>query len=447
MFGRGMPDTIRGRTILLLLAIAVLLTAINVSIILARPLPREAPLDTLEIARLLRGAPIANADVAFSSASEPGFATANRLDELTAFALARDLRMPLKMVRFQRLGERPENAAVVHREVERSFQVYGPQKFQAIVPGGFRAAVKLPGGDWEIIGRKDVDQVSSWRLGVIIRFIVSLALMLPIGWLFARWLAEPIHAFGAAAERLGRLRRVESVEVRGPAEVRQAAEALNDMQNRIRRYVIERTSVVGAIAHDLRTPLSRIKFHLASAPDAVRRKIDGEIDEMERMITAALDYAEAETRPHSRERLHLASLVEGVVDDAADSNQAVRIDTVEDVIVVGDALLLRRLFSNLINNAVTYGHRAIVSVRRQSGYAVVDVDDEGPGLSDASLERAFEPFFRAEGSRNRSTGGMGLGLAIVKAAARSHGGDVELRNRRTGGLRARVWLPLEAVQG
>ena len=92
---------------------------------------------------------------------------------------------------------------------------------------------------------------------------------------------------------------------------------------------------------------------------------------------------------------------------------------------------------------MTYGRRAVISVRRQDSYAVVDIDDEGPGLSETSLKRAFEPFYRAESSRNRATGGMGLGLAIVKAAARSHEGSVELRNRPEGGLRARVWLPLE----
>jgi signal transduction histidine kinase len=440
----SLPATIRGRTILLLLAIAVLLTAINVSIILSRPLPREAPLDTREIARLLDGEPIAkvNADVAFTRTAAPRFQSANRLDVLTAFALARDLHTPVQNVRFERVGETRENLAFIGREVDRSLQVYGPGKFEAIVPHGFRAAVKLPDGQWQVMWRTNVDEVSSWRFGIIIRFIISLALMLPIGWLFARWLTEPIQAFGEAAERLGRQRRVESVEVRGPTEVRQAAEALNDMQDRIRRYVLERTSVVGAIAHDLRTPLSRIKFHLASAPDSLRRTIEGEIDEMERMISATLDFAETETRPPAREPLHLTSLLEGVVDDASDCQQAVRIDVSEEAIVVGDALLLKRLFSNLIINAVKYGERATISVRRSDGNAVIDIEDEGPGLNDASLERAFEPFYRAESSRNRATGGIGLGLAIVQSAARSHGGEVELSNRSEGGLRARVWLPL-----
>ncbi|HMC93095.1 MAG TPA: ATP-binding protein, partial [Allosphingosinicella sp.] len=110
--------------------------------------------------------------------------------------------------------------------------------------------------------------------------------------------------------------------------------------------------------------------------------------------------------------------------------------------VSGDPILLKRLFANLLNNAVTYGQRASVTLSTAEGWAEVDVADSGPGLSDGDLQRAFEPFYRAEGSRNRGTGGIGLGLAIVRAAARRHGGEVTLANRTEGGLSARVRLPI-----
>jgi signal transduction histidine kinase len=441
-----LPATILGRTILLLLGIAVLLTAVNVSIILWRPPPREAPLDTFELARLLTGQPIAksNANVTINRVlTAPDFKAETRVDELTQLALARDLGVPIQNVRFKHIGKLPSHLSFLGPEIERSLKVYGPDKFQAPVLHGFRAAVKLPSGEWEIVWRKDVDELAEWRNSVILRFVVSMALMLPIAWLFARWLTEPIHAFGAAAERLGRERRVEKVDVRGPAEIRQAAQALNEMQARIRGYVVERTSVVGAIAHDLRTPLSRLKFHLTSVPEPLRTKVDVEIDEMERMIAASLQFADAEAGPHVRERIDLTLLVEGVVDDLSDLGMPVCLQSTEPATVHGDPLLLKRLFTNLINNAVTYGGKALVNVGRMDGRAIIDVDDEGPGLEQASLDRAFEPFYRAESSRNRMTGGMGLGLAIVKAAASSHGGDVELSNRGEGGLRARVSLPLE----
>ena len=217
------------------------------------------------------------------------------------------------------------------------------------------------------------------------------------------------------------------------------------MQARIRGYVLERTSMVGAIAHDLRTPLSRLKFHVASAPEPLRAKLEAEIDEMEQMIAASLEFAEAEARPQTRELIDLPLLVEGVVDDLSDLGKSVTLKRTEPATVAGDPLLLKRLFRNLINNAVTYGGHGRVSVQRQDGSVIVDIDDDGEGLDATSLDRAFEPFYRAESSRNRMTGGMGLGLAIVKAAAVSHGGDVELSNRSEGGLRARVSLPLEHI--
>ncbi len=442
------PDTILGRTILLLLGIAVLLTAINVSIILSRPPPREAPLNTFEIARLLKGQPIAKPNSNVTTTLLPGtpdFQASSRLDQLTQVALARDLGTSVDNVRFEHIGKLPEHLSFLEPEMERSMRIYGADKFEAFVPHGFRAAVRLPDGQWEMVWRKDVDELTNWRNGIIVRFVISLALMLPIGWLFARPLTQPIHAFGTAAKRLGREHRVEAVDVGGPAEIRQAAEALNEMQSQIRRYVVERTSVVGAIAHDLRTPLSRLKFHLAAAPEPLRAKAEAEIDEMEQMIAASLEFADAEARPPIRERLDLALLVEGVVDDLSDLGREVTLDHTEAATVRGDHLLLKRLFTNLINNAVIYGRRAFVSLYRQNGSAIIDIDDEGPGLDPASLDRAFEPFYRAESSRSRTTGGMGLGLAIVKAAAISHGGNVELTNRIDGGLRARVLLPLESA--
>ena len=440
------PDTIWGRTILLLLGIALLLTAINVSIILSRPPPREAPLSTFEIARLLRGEAIAknNANVTIRHLpGAPTFGPKTRTDQLIQLALARDLGISVENVRFEHVGSMPKHLSFLQPEIERSFRLYGPERFEGIAAHGFNAAAKLPDGHWEFIGRKDVDELADWRNSLILRFVVSLALMLPIGWLFARWLTDPIHSFAAAAERLGRERRVEEVDVRGPSEIRQAAEALNEMQARIRGYVVERTSVIGAIAHDLRTPLARLKFHVAVAPDPIRARAEVEIDEMEQMIAASLEFADAEARPYVRERVDLTLLVEGVIDDLADLGKPVELKEAAPATVVGDQLMLKRLFTNLINNAVSYGGGALVSIRRDEGRAVVDIDDEGPGLDQASLERAFEPFYRAEGSRSRTTGGMGLGLAIVKAAATAHGGDVELTNRPGGGLRAHVSLPVE----
>ena len=163
---------------------------------------------------------------------------------------------------------------------------------------------------------------------------------------------------------------------------------------------------------------------------------------MERMIQATLDFVHNDARRQPPEPLDLALLVEGVVDDAADLGDDVKLVRADPVVIAGDPVMLRRLFANLVSNAVHYGKCARLSVIGEAGRAVVEVADEGPGLSAFDISRVFEPFYRAESSRNRATGGIGLGLAIVKAAAEAHGGEVTLSNRIEGGLCARVSLPV-----
>jgi signal transduction histidine kinase len=441
------PDTIFGRTVLLLFGVILLLTAINVGIILLRPPPRDVPLDSQEVARLLQGREIAKAPgdlVSSRSATPPDIVEARRSDALVAGALARYLRVRRDDVRFRRTGDLPEQLAHLDGQIEREAQLYSGLEFDPLVVGPFEAALRLPSGEWRALSRLERDPWLSWRASTVLRVLLSMLVVLPVGWWFARKLARPIHAFAAAAEKVGQGREVEPVAVEGPAEVRLAAHAVNDMQTRLDRYLVERTSVVGAVAHDLRTPLARLNFHLADAPEAMRTKAEGEIAEMEQMIAATMDFVQNETRTRVRERLDLALLVEGVVDDFADLGRPVVLAKSEPAIVRGDPLLLKRMFANLVNNALAYGQRASIELVTTDGQAVVDVLDEGPGLSQDELARAFEPFYRAERSRNRATGGIGLGLAIVKAAATAHGGDVELANRSKAGLRARVLLPLDS---
>lgn len=439
-----LPQSILGHTMLLVVGIVVLLTALNLSIILFRPPPRDVPVSTYEVSRLLKGEPIAKDNTAIerSVADTPPLpARGSERDELMRIALAYQLGIPSADVRLHQTELHPGRFPRRISQERRALADYGIERFDPVIFGAFTAAARLPDGRWLVVSRKGSQSIDSWQAGTAWRFVLGLILAVIVAWLFSARLARPIRAFAGAVERIGGQEQPEPVEVSGPSEIRLAARALNDMQTRISRYVAERTSVVGALAHDLRTPLSRLHFHLADAPDEVRSKAEAEIREMEQMIAATLEFVENETRSRPREALDLALLVEGVVDDLADLGRDVRLDRAAPATVCGDALLLKRLFANLLNNAVTYGRRATVTLDTLDHKAIVEVVDEGPGLMSGDLERVFEPFYRAESSRNRATGGMGLGLAIVRAAAQRHGGDVTLANRPEGGLSARVTLP------
>lgn len=441
--GLRWPDSILWHTVLLVMGVVLALAAANVATILLRPPPSDAPLTAYEVSRLLRGQPIVknSTNLQVMAASEPP-AQGEAGDDLVRAAIARHLGRPPRDIRLSMRGPPARRSPPIMEIPRREYELYGEAQFNPSIFGSFTAAVRQPDGRWRIVSRLTRDPVQRWQSATILSILISVLLTLPFAWLFSKRLARPIRALAQAAERLGRHQEVEPVFVRGPAEVRQAATAFNDMQARLRRYVAERTSVIGAIAHDLRTPLSRLNFHLASVPEDVRTKAEAEIAEMEQMISVTLDFVQNETRLQPHEPIDLGLLVEGVVDDLTDLGHDARMIENHPVTIQGDIVLLKRLFANLIANAVIYGKRAAISLTVEDGHAVVDVADEGPGLEPDDLERVFEPFYRAEASRNRATGGMGLGLAIVQSAAKAHGGDVRLFNRPEGGLCARVRLPL-----
>jgi two-component system OmpR family sensor kinase len=213
------------------------------------------------------------------------------------------------------------------------------------------------------------------------------------------------------------------------------------MQGRLKRYIDDRTATLGAISHDLRTPLARIRFKLEGAPPAVRDSVLSDVAQMEQMIQGVLAFIRDESTPRTREKLDLLSLVECVADDAAMVGGDVEILAGQPVTIEGDPVALQRMFVNLVDNAVKYGGQARLRVSQVDGHAVVEITDAGPGLSDDDLERVFQPFYRVDAARNLDDGGMGLGLPIARSTARAHGGDVEL-TRAAKGLVARVRLPL-----
>jgi len=306
----------------------------------------------------------------------------------------------------------------------------------------FKIGIHRQDGQWLIITPQPSLKPTAWQVSTMLWLLLSTLVVSPIAYLFARRMAAPIALFAAAAERLGRDPGAPPLAVGGPAEIAVAVGAFNDMQERLARYVEDRTAMIGAIAHDLRTPLTRLRFRLEAAPDDVRVKMAADIAEMEAMISGTLAFVRDATQPAARAKLELSSLLESLADEMSDTGLQVTVDQSDKVVVDGDPVALRRLFNNLLENAVKFGCEAHVRVYPEPGLAVVEIDDNGPGLPEAALEKVFEPFYRHEGSRSRRTGGIGLGLAVVRTVARAHGGDAILRNRQCGGMTARVQLPV-----
>jgi two-component system OmpR family sensor kinase len=313
---------------------------------------------------------------------------------------------------------------------------------ERVVFAPFKVGLRQADGSWRVVQPRPTLRLGSWQLHILLTIALSTLIVAPVAWLFARRLSAPIALFAEAAERLGRDPRAAPLEVAGSREVAAATEAFNRMQERLRRYVEDRTAMVGAIAHDLRTPLTRLRFRIEAAPEELRGKLAAEIDQMDAMISATLAFVRDTTRAGPREKLELSSLVESILDEAAETGSDATALPSDRLVVEGDPVALRRLVGNLVENALKYGQRVRGRVFAEDGCAIVEIEDDGPGVMTEEIERLFEPFYRGEPSRSRETGGAGLGLAVVRSIARGHGGDVTLRNRTQGGLTARVSLPL-----
>jgi two-component system, OmpR family, sensor kinase len=306
--------------------------------------------------------------------------------------------------------------------------------------GDFTAAARRPDGAWTIVRPTPEPFPNEWQRRMSLWFLGCLVVITPAGYLFARRITAPIDRFAEAAETLGRDPHAPLMTLSGPAEIGKAARAFNDMQARLKRYVEHRTAMVGAISHDLRTPLARIRFKLEVDPPD-RAAILADVEQMEQMVTSVLAFIRDASTPQRRERLDLRSLVECVVDDAALMGGDVEVAEGAPVIAEGDAVALQRLFANLVDNALKYGRLARIRLAPVAGEAVVEIEDRGPGLPAGDLERVFDPFYRAEASRSLELGGVGLGLSIARSTARAHGGDVTLQ-AGVEGLTAIVRLPL-----
>ena len=282
-----------------------------------------------------------------------------------------------------------------------------------------------------------------WSLRFGLSMAVMLAAVAILSALVVQHLTRPLATFARAAQRLGTDVRAPSISESGPAEVRQAIRAFNEMQERIRRFVEDRTQMLAAISHDLGTPITRLRLRAEFIEDEEQqRKMLADLNDMEKMVFSALSFVRDDAAQEPQATVDLLTLLHRVCDDAGDAGHQVTLEAGEDAVPYDcRPVALRRALTNLIDNAIKYGRQARVLLETDQDRILVRIDDDGPGIPEEFLEDAFKPFQRLEASRSRETGGTGLGLTLARTIIRAHGGDITLTNRSEGGLRVEVALP------
>lgn len=306
-----------------------------------------------------------------------------------------------------------------------------------------RIAIGLEGGDFAMLeSRGDIaPKVFGFPPGF---FIGALGALVGIAALLAIWReARPLRELSQSVTGFTGEEAVAPVRPRGAPEIRKLIAAVNEMQGRIAALVKGRTILLGAISHDLKTYITRLRLRAETIEDDERRaRTARDLDDMAALIDDALAVARGGSVSDRRERVELCDLLRAEIAERTSKAIVLReIPESRDLSVMGDPVALRRLFSNLIDNAARYGTRSAVGLARHGATIEVYIDDNGPGIPESERQAVFEPFYRLEQSRSRETGGSGLGLAIARQIVEAHGGAIAIAQSPEGGARVAVSLP------
>jgi signal transduction histidine kinase len=306
----------------------------------------------------------------------------------------------------------------------------------------FFVQAQLKDGSWVWFERLIPRELVDWPMQMLLTLLILLAGVITLSLVAVRWIVRPLDRLREAADALGKDIHRPPIPETGPVEVAETSRAFNTMQRRIGRFVEDRARMLAAVSHDLRTPLTRLRLRADLLDDEeLGEKIRRDVDDMQTMVEATLDFMRGTASPEETRSLDLMALLESLSDDAAESGARVRLRGHVRTPYRGRPVALKRCIGNLLDNALRYGGEADIDVRDSETAVTVTIADRGPGIPPESLEKVFEPFWRLEGSRGRDSGGTGLGLGIARNIARAHGGDLVLRNRQDGGLCSELTLP------
>ena len=306
----------------------------------------------------------------------------------------------------------------------------------------FVVQARLKDGALVTFDSREPLEAVNWPYRLLLSLAVLLVAVIALTLVAVRWVTRPLKALAEAAENLGANIDRPPLEEKGPLEVSRAARAFNTMQQRLAAFIHDRTRILAAVSHDLKTPITRLRLRaeLLDAPE-LRAKFVKDLDEMESMVSATLEFMRGVENREAAQPLDIMALLESLQEDARELDGKVAIEGRALKPFHGHPQALKRCLRNLVDNAVQYGKSATIRVEDAPDRLRICVRDEGPGIPEGELERVFEPFRRLEGSRSRATGGTGLGLGVARNIARAHGGDLVLRNIPQSGLEAALTLP------
>ncbi len=305
-------------------------------------------------------------------------------------------------------------------------------------------SIALTNGGWLNVDTRFHSPPLQWQWVSFLSFALTASIILvAVIWFLLTRLTGPLRRLSKAAESFGRGEESEELKPIGPTEVRELTEAFNRMRDRLTRYVADRTRMLGALSHDLRSPLTglRVRAELVEEEET-RERLVSTIEEMQEMVDATLAFAKGVSTREPSSEISLGDYVSEIVGELVAAGNSVTLSVQDNPTVTVRPVLLKRALRNVIENGCRYGEQASVVIERRGNDALVLVEDRGPGIPSDQIEIVFDPFVRLEASRSRETGGTGLGLSIARTILQSHGGNIELENRKTSGLRARITLPV-----
>jgi signal transduction histidine kinase len=302
-------------------------------------------------------------------------------------------------------------------------------------------SISIAGGQWLNVSTRFERPPIQWPLYSMLTFgLTAMALLVAVSWFVMTGLLGPLRRLAGASERLGRGEDIDALPERGPQEVRELTAGFNRMQDRLTRFVADRTRVLAALGHDLRSPLTAMRVHSEMVEeDETRESLVATVEEMQSMVEATLTFAKGLSGNEPMQDVDLQSFLEALRGDMV---VPFVLSDGPEVTVRLRPNAIRRALRNVIENAVRYGGSATLGWISAEGEIEISVTDRGPGIPTAELERIFDPFFRLEESRSLETGGHGLGLSIARSILRAQGGEISLANHPDGGLIATIRLPV-----